>query len=132
MTYELLYAYRREQCHWSNEVCSGNTDCCSKNCYLAHEGTDYRCTRSSLNQTCVFDYHCRDGLHCGNNYRCCSPYWENCVLTRDCCDKEHVCTSTPGFIYKKCLYPGSGVRSSAEWNMLAILPLLTISMVTTL
>ena len=84
-----------------------DSECCSRSCWRAHEGTNPRCRHSSLGETCVFDYHCRDDLVCGRDYNCCSPYWKMCTKTADCCHKEHVCRPADGFIYDRCLYPAA-------------------------
>ncbi|XP_041357452.1 uncharacterized protein LOC121374407 isoform X2 [Gigantopelta aegis] len=109
-------------CAWSNEQCVHDTDCCSGLCWLAHEGTDPRCTRGSIAKSCVFDYHCKDGLECGKSYQCCSPYWQSCVQTKDCCDTEkYICRSVTGFIYKKCLYPAHGSTATGNISLLTLL-----------
>nr|KAG5697015.1 hypothetical protein BaRGS_005468 [Batillaria attramentaria] len=71
-------------CSWSNEGCEEDEECCSKQCYKAHEGTNARCRHSSLGDDCVFDYHCQDDLKCGKYYNCCSPYWKMCMTDADC------------------------------------------------
>ncbi|CAG5118995.1 unnamed protein product, partial [Candidula unifasciata] len=44
-------------CVWSNEGCTEDSECCSKSCHTAHEGTNPRCRHSTLGEKCVFDYH---------------------------------------------------------------------------
>ncbi|BFZ22705.1 hypothetical protein BsWGS_25744 [Bradybaena similaris] len=96
-----------QDCAWSNEGCVVDSECCSKSCHRAHEGTNPRCRHSTLGEKCVFDYHCQDTLTCGVHYNCCSPYWKMCIKNSDCCDQEHVCRPTEGFLYNRCLYPSS-------------------------
>ncbi|KAL8559306.1 hypothetical protein ACOMHN_059997 [Nucella lapillus] len=100
-------------CSWSNEGCDSNQECCSKSCFRAHEGTNYRCRHSGLAESCVFDYHCGDNLEC-RDYKCCSPYWKMCTKHDDCCNKEHVCRPAEGFIYKRCLFPAAAPPSAGK------------------
>ena len=98
-------------CSWSNEGCSTDSDCCSRSCWRAHEGTNPRCRHSTLGEPCVFDYHCGDDLVCGQkHYNCCSPYWKMCTKDSDCCEPDHVCRPVEGFIYDRCLYPSAAGR----------------------
>lgn len=109
-------------CSWSNEGCEADGDCCSRSCFKAHEGTNARCRHSSLGDSCVFDYHCRDDLICGPYYNCCSPYWKMCSTDADCCEKDHVCRPAEGFIYDRCLFPASAPptgRASA-WTIFLV------------
>ncbi|OWF50297.1 hypothetical protein KP79_PYT23120 [Mizuhopecten yessoensis] len=100
--------YRR--CKWSNEDCVKDSDCCSDECYLAHEGTDPRCARGTVGFPCYADYQCESGLDCGSKYKCCAPYWGICSHINQCCDKSHVCREEQGFSYRRCLYPNEAPR----------------------
>ncbi|GFR61895.1 hypothetical protein ElyMa_000116100 [Elysia marginata] len=111
---------KASSCSWSNEDCSDNSDCCSKSCHKAHEGTNPRCRHSTLGEPCVFDYHCQDSLECGNQYNCCSPFWKMCIKNSDCCDPAHVCRSADGFDYDRCLFPSAAIRPSL-WSPYFIL-----------
>ena len=103
----LLFILRTEtkKCRWSNEGCSLNDDCCSGSCVQQHEGTDPRCEKSAIHFPCFYSYQCEDGLACGNQYSCCSPFWGVCSDNGDCCEMKHVCRPEEGFIYKRCLMP---------------------------
>ncbi|KAL4238155.1 hypothetical protein ACF0H5_002866 [Mactra antiquata] len=90
-------------CKFSNENCDGNDECCSRRCVKLHEGTNARCASSTMHYPCIYEYHCEDGLACGDFYSCCAPFWGVCADEGDCCDETHVCREETGFVYNRCL-----------------------------
>nr|KAG5698011.1 hypothetical protein BaRGS_005829 [Batillaria attramentaria] len=101
-------------CKFSNEGCDEDKECCSGKCIQAHPGTNARCTRSSLNQSCLYTYQCEDRLTCGRNNTCCSKYWGTCSRQEDCCDRFSVCIEAEGFYYKRCLIKKQAAASGSE------------------
>ncbi|XP_059150374.1 uncharacterized protein LOC131937179 [Physella acuta] len=112
-------------CSWSNEGCNDDSECCSKSCFLAHEGTNARCRHSTLGERCVFDYHCQDTLVCGSHFNCCSPFWKICIKDSDCCEPVHVCRAAVGYLYNRCLFAHS--TPAVYRNIYHHLPLLLSS-----
>lgn len=90
-------------CKFSNEGCEDSKECCSGKCLQAHPGTNARCTRSSLHQSCLYTYQCEDRLTCGPSNRCCSKFWGTCSNHEDCCNPRQFCIAAEGFYYKRCL-----------------------------
>lgn len=91
------------KCKFSNEGCDDDKECCSLKCLQAHPGTNARCTLSTLNDSCLYNYQCEDRLVCGSHNRCCSKYWGTCTKDQDCCLSHYRCLEAEGFYYKRCL-----------------------------
>ena len=51
----------------------------------------------------------QDGMVCGagKNHTCCAPYWGQCVKDSHCCNHQHRCVHVAGFVYKRCIVPGT-------------------------
>ena len=118
-------------CKFSNEACQAKEECCSSNCLQAHPGTNPRCMRSTLNDSCLYNYQCEDSLVCGPFNRCCSKYWGICSRHDDCCHATFRCLEAEGFYYKRCLMqetnraniPVQGLFAKNIWDLLLLMSL---------
>lgn len=115
-----------KRCKWSNENCMSDSECCSEECYLAHEGTDPRCARGAVGFPCYADYQCESGLECSSTYKCCAPYWAVCSHINQCCNKKHVCREEQGFPYRRCLYPSQASRGIESKYLLLLTSMLSL------